>query len=67
MSKPTLAAVADVSPGNGRVAAEKPGFWKRLVLALEAASESDEERLERRVNRLEAEVARLSGLKRQSP
>lgn len=37
-----------------------PGFWKRLALAIEAASESYEERLERRVGWLEAEVARLS-------
>lgn len=37
-----------------------PGFWRRLALAIESASESYEERLEKRVGRLEAEVARLS-------
>jgi len=37
-----------------------PGFWTRLVLAMEAMGESYEERLEQRVSRLEAEVARLS-------
>ena len=37
-----------------------PSFWGRLVLAAEAMSESYEERLEKRVSRLEAEVDRLS-------
>lgn len=41
-----------------------PGFWKRLVLAAEAMSESYEERLEKRVSRLEAEVARLSAVQK---
>lgn len=36
-----------------------PGFWTRLKLVLEECSESYEERLERRVRRLEAEVERL--------
>lgn len=41
------------------------GFWKRLVLAAKAMCESDEECLERRVSRLEAEVARLSEIQKQ--
>jgi len=41
-----------------------PGFWKRLALAAEAMSESYEERLEKRVSRLEDELARLSALQK---
>ncbi|MDB5967994.1 MAG: hypothetical protein JWQ90_444 [Hydrocarboniphaga sp.] len=37
-----------------------PGFWTRLALAVEAVGESDAERLEKRIRRLEAEVERLS-------
>ena len=36
------------------------GFWKRLVLAVAAAGESYEERLEKRVSALEVAVARLT-------
>ncbi|MGH8527659.1 MAG: hypothetical protein ACREXY_26630 [Gammaproteobacteria bacterium] len=36
------------------------GFWRRLAYALEPMAEAYEERLERRVRRLEVEVARLS-------
>lgn len=36
-----------------------PGFWTRLMLALEQCEESDEEVLEMRVRRLELEVERL--------
>jgi hypothetical protein len=36
-----------------------PGFWTRFRLVMEAYSESEEERLERRVRRLETEVERL--------
>lgn len=41
-----------------------PGFWTRLALALEAMGESEAERLERRVSRLEAEVVRLSAIQK---
>jgi hypothetical protein len=37
-----------------------PSFWKRLSLAVEAAGESYEEQLEKRVRWLEGEVNRLS-------
>lgn len=37
-----------------------PGFWKKLLLAVEEMSESYEELLEKRISRLEAEVGRLS-------
>lgn len=37
-----------------------PGFWKRLALAVETVGVPYEEQLEKRVLRLEAEVARLS-------
>lgn len=37
-----------------------PGFWERLALALEPMGSSSQESLERRVQWLEAEVARLS-------
>jgi len=37
-----------------------PSFWNRLMLAAEAMSESYDERLEKRVSQLEAEVDRLS-------
>ena len=43
-----------------------PGFWKSLALAIEESGESYEERLEKRVRRLEAEVERLSAIQ-QSP
>jgi hypothetical protein len=36
-----------------------PGFWKRLAIGIEEASMSLEERLEKRVSRLEVEVDRL--------
>lgn len=39
------------------------GFWQRLAPAREAMGESEEERLEKRVSRLEAEVARLKRAK----
>ena len=37
-----------------------PGFWKRLVLAVEAMGDSYEEQLEMRVRALEVAVARLT-------
>lgn len=37
-----------------------PGFWRRLVLAVEAMGESYEEQLEKRVSSLEVAVARLT-------
>lgn len=37
-----------------------PSFWTRLAYAIQEASESPEEQLERRVNRLEADVNRVS-------
>lgn len=37
-----------------------PGFWKRLVLAVEAMGESYEEQLEKRVSSLEVAVTRLT-------
>ena len=40
-----------------------PGFWKRLVLAVEAMGESYEEQLEKRVRTLEVAVARLTQAK----
>ena len=42
-----------------------PGFWTRLALAIEAMGESEEERLEKRISRLEAEVVRLSATQKQ--
>lgn len=39
-----------------------PGFWTRLALAFEDISDSYQERLEKRVGRLEAEVERLSAI-----
>lgn len=43
-----------------------PGFWTRLALAIEAMGESESEtdRLEKRVRRLEAEVERLSAIQK---
>lgn len=40
--------------------ATTPGFWKRLAFAAEAMGESYIEWLDKRIDRLEAEVARLS-------
>ena len=40
--------------------AKAPGFWKRLVLAVEAMGDSYEEQLEKRVRTLEVAVARLT-------
>ena len=41
-----------------------PGFWKRLLLAIEESSESYSEQLEKRVTRLETEVGHLSGFQK---
>ena len=40
-----------------------PGFWKRLVLAVEAMGDSYEEQLEKRVRVLELAVAQLTQAK----
>lgn len=44
-----------------------PGFWTRLASAIEAASESYTEQLEKRVSWLEAEVERLSAIQQKLP
>ena len=41
-----------------------PGFWKRLLLAVEEIGESYAEHLEKRVRRLETEVTRLSAIQK---
>lgn len=46
---------------NAKPQDKVPGFWTRLAIALEPLGGSYQEQLERRVRRLETEVARLSG------